>query len=179
MSEQPGRYQRSASGMVGAMLLLLLVIAAFVGFRALNREELSVEPERVDYLAAVGFAQEEGWRVVYPRSLPAGWRPTSLDARTEDAWGIGFLTPDGFVGVRQSDSPVEQLLETYVDEETVAEGPVRLDSGLARVWESWSDPGGDLAYAVETDGRWVMVYGSAPAADLRTLAESLTTAPVG
>lgn len=179
MSEQPGRYQRSASGMVGAMLILLLLIAAFVGFRALNREEVSIEPERVDYRETVEFAQETGWSVVYPRSVPDGWRATSIDAESEDAWGIGFLTPDGFVGVRQSASSVERLLETYVDEETVAEGQVRLDSELASRWRSWSDAGGDLAYAAEVEDRWVMVYGSAPASDLRVLAEALTTGPVG
>lgn len=179
VSEQPGRYQRSASGMVGAMLVLLLLIAAFVGFRALNREELAIEPERVDYREAVGFAQDAGWSVVYPRSVPDGWRATSIDSQREEDWGIGFLTPDGFVGVRQSAASVEQLLETYVDEEAVAEGPVRLDSELARVWESYSDAGGDLAFAAEVDGRRVLVYGSARATDLRTLAEALTTGPVG
>jgi hypothetical protein len=179
VSEQPGRYQRSASGMVGGMLLLLLVIAAFVGFRALNREEVAIEPERVDYLETVEFAQEAGWSVVYPRSAPDGWRATSIDSQSEEAWGIGFLTPDGFVGVRQSDTSVDQLLETYVDEDTDAEGRVRLDSELAPVWDSWSDSGGDLAYAAEVEGTTVMVFGSAPADDLRTLAESLTTGPVG
>ena len=42
-------YQRSASGLVGALLVTLLVIGAFVAFRALNRDELEVGPEAVDY----------------------------------------------------------------------------------------------------------------------------------
>ena len=72
MSEQPGRYQRSASGMVGAMLVTLLAILAFVVFRACNRTDLEVGPDHVDYLAQVGYAQRSGADLVYPASLPAG-----------------------------------------------------------------------------------------------------------
>ena len=55
MSEQPGRYQRSTSGMVGALLVTLLAILAFVAFRACNRTDLEVKPDHVDYLAQVGL----------------------------------------------------------------------------------------------------------------------------
>jgi len=75
-SGQPGRYQRSSSGMVGALLVTLLVIGAFVAFRACNRTDLVVDPEHVDYLTQVGFAQEAGDQVVYPASLPTGWFAT-------------------------------------------------------------------------------------------------------
>ena len=71
VSQQPGRYQRSTSGMVGALLVTLLVILAFVAFRALNRSNLDVKPERVDYLAQVRYAQQAGSEVVYPARLPA------------------------------------------------------------------------------------------------------------
>lgn len=58
MSEQPGRYQRSFSGMLGALVVLLLVIGGFVAFRAVTRDDLEVEVETVDYLETVGFAQD-------------------------------------------------------------------------------------------------------------------------
>lgn len=180
MSEQPGRYQRSFSGMVGALLVLLLVIGAFLAFRALNRDDLDVEPETVDYRQAVGFAQDAGRTVVYPASLAEGWRATSVDSQTERAWGIGFLTPDRkFAGVHQAEASVEDLLETFVDEETEERGEVRLDSAIDATWSSYEDSGGDLAYVAELDGQRVLVYGSAAAADLRRLAESLTTEPLG
>ena len=54
MSEQGGRYQRSFAGMIGALLITLLVIGAFVAFRALNRDELDGGPKPVDYLETVG-----------------------------------------------------------------------------------------------------------------------------
>ena len=44
MSERPGRYERSTSGMVGAMIVTLLVILAFVVFRACNRTDLRSSP---------------------------------------------------------------------------------------------------------------------------------------
>lgn len=157
------------------MLVLVLVIVGYLAFRALTREEVSLEPERVDYREAIGYAQRAGWGVVYPRYVPNDWRATSVDSQSERAWGIGFLTPDGFAGVRQSSSSVATLLETYVDEETLEQGPVQLDSAVSRSWDSYSDSGGDLAYVAELDGQRVLVYGSAPERDLRRLAEWLTT----
>ena len=178
MSEQPGRYQRSPAGMVGAMLVLLLLIGAFVGFRALNRDELEVEPERVDYLEAVEAAQSSDWRVAYPRSLPGGWRATSIDAAAGVDWGIGFLTPDGFAGIRQSDGSVDELLRTYVDEDTSPRQPVAPGGDLGGRWEAYADAEGDLAYASEVDGQTLLVFGSAPESDLLELIERLTTEPV-
>ena len=178
MSEQPGRYQRSPAGMVGAMLVLLLAVGAFVGFRALNRDELSVEPERVDYLDAVAAAQSDDWRVVYPDALPSGWRATSIEAAAGVDWGIGFLTPAGFAGVHQSERSLRDLLETYVDEDTRSRAPVEPGGEIGGRWTAYADAEGDLAYATEVDGQTLLVYGSAPEADLLALAQRLTTAPV-
>ncbi len=161
------------------MLVLLLVIGAFVGFRALNREELEVEPEAVDYLSAVEAAQSGDWQVAYPSSLPSGWRATSIDAAAEVDWGIGFLTPDGFAGVRQSERSLQEMLRTYVDEETRSLPPVEPGGDLGGQWEAYADADGDRAYASEVDGQTLLVFGSAPEADLLTLAERLTTEPVG
>ena len=175
VSEQPGRYQRSPAGMVGAMLVLLLLIGAFVGFRALNREELSVEPERVDYLDAVAAAQAEGWRVAYPADLPSGWRATSLDAAPEVDWGIGFLTPDGFAGVQQSDRSLRELLRTYVDEDTSSLAAVDPGGEIGNRWAAYGDEGGDRAFATQLGDQTLLVYGSAPEDDLLALAGRLTT----
>ena len=138
MSEQPGRYQRSAAGMVGALLVTVIAIGAFVAFRAVNRNDLDVEPETVDYLESVTNLQDSGREVAYPPTLPAGWRATSLDVVPGDrpAWGLGMLTDDGaFVGVRQEDEDADDLVETYVDKDA-AEGDPLL--GARR-------PGDDLA----------------------------------
>lgn len=164
--------------MIGAMLILLLGIGAFVGFRALNRGELEVEPERVDFLAAVRFAQDSDWQVVYPSRVPEDWKATSLDAVPERAWGIGFITPEGFAGLHQSEASTADLLTTYVGEDTDELGPVQIE-GVTAPWQAYEDGGGDLGYVGEIDGEQVLVYGSAPAEELALLAGSLTTDPLG
>ena len=88
-------------------------------FRALNRDELETKPDPVDYLETVGLIQEAGRSVVYPPSLPDGWIATSLDFTPGErtAWGLGFLTDDEeYVGLRQEDASLDDLLTTYVDE---------------------------------------------------------------
>ncbi len=175
MSEQPGRYQRSFSGMIGALVVLLLVIGGFVVFRAVAREDLEVEPEAIDYLEAVSFAQEAGWEVAYPPSVPDDWSATSLESQPGREWGIGFLTPDGFAGLHQSDDSVSDLLATYIDEEP--EEIDRVDIAGAE-WDAWRDSSGDVGYLGEVDGQQVLVYGSAPEVALQELAASLTTAPL-
>jgi len=164
--------------MVGAMVILLLIIGAYVGFRALNRDELEVEAERVDYLAAARFAQESDWTVVYPSTVPEDWKPTSVESRPGEVWGIGFVTPDGFAGLHQSEDSAADLLTTYVGEDAAELGPVQIEGGAAP-WQAYKDSGGDLGFLGEVDGEPVLVYGSAPTADLQRLAGSLTTEPLG
>jgi hypothetical protein len=175
VSEQPGRYQRSFSGMVGALVILLVGIGAFVIFRAVTREDVEVEPESIDYLEAVGFAQDADWEVAYPPSVPQGWQATSVESNPGREWGIGFLTPDGFAGIHQSEGSSSDLLETYVDEEPTEGEPVTI---AGQEWEAWSDDGGDRGYLGEVDGQQVLVYGSESAEALQSLAASLTTAPL-
>jgi LCP family protein required for cell wall assembly len=113
-----GRYQRSIAGGVGSLIVLVVVVLAFVAFRAVFRDNDAVDVEPVDYLAVVAPAQEAGIQVVYPPSLPEGWTPTSVDfvPGARPAFGVGMLTDDDvFVGVRQADEELTTLLETYVE----------------------------------------------------------------
>ena len=181
MSEQPGRYQRSASGMVGAMLVTLLAILAFVVFRACNRTDLEVKPDHVDYLAEIGYAQGTGAELAYPTSLPSGWYATSVDFAPgpRPTLGLSMLTDaNEYAGLRQSPLPAAQLLTTYVDAHPTAGPPVTLDSGTVRHWDTWTDSGGDTALVARWHHETLMVFGSASQADLETLAASLTDAPV-
>jgi hypothetical protein len=177
-AEKPGRYQRSAGGMVGALVILLLAIGAFVAFRALTRDQPEIRPEPVDYLETVALAQRGGIDVVYPADLPEGWMATSADVGAESAttWGLAMLTDeDRFVGLRQDDD-LDALLSTYVDERTVEGEPVEVTGTVAPTWRRFTDEGGDTAYAAEAGGpdQWVLVYGSAGSEDLLTLVGSLT-----
>ena len=180
-NERAGRYTRSFAGMIGAMLISLLVIGAFVAFRALNRDELDVKPQAVDYLDSVGVLQESGVTVVYPPTLPDGWVATSIDFQPGErpVWGVGFLTDtDTFAGVRQEDVSLDELVDTYVDENATEGETVRIESDVADTWRQFEDEGGDSAFAAEVAGQWVLVYGSADRSDLEGIVESLTTEPV-
>jgi hypothetical protein len=179
-AERPGRYQRSIAGGIGAMIVLVLVVLAFVVFRGAFRDNDAVEVEPVDYLAVVGPAQEAGVPVVYPPSLPDGWTPTSVsfDPGDRPAWGVGMLTDQGkFVGVRQADEDLETLLDTYVDEDAVEGDTITVDGALVPEWQEWSDALGDHAYAATIQGYEVIVYGPAPTEDLLTVVRSLTDTP--
>lgn len=181
--ERPGRYQRSAGGLIGALVILLGLIAAFVAFRAVTRSDLEVRPEPVDYLATVADAQAAGLDVVYPRSLPDGWIASTVQLApvAERSFGISMLTDDDlFVGLRQDDQELDQLLATFVDDHPAEGDSVEIDSALGSRWRTFTDEGGDTAYAAQSgpDGTWVLVYGSAAPDQLERIVAGLTTDPV-
>lgn len=173
-----GRYPRSVNGLVSSLLVCLLVVGSFVALRACGRDDLEVRPEAVDYLGTVQDLQASGARPVYPDRLPAGWRVTSLDVvpGPHVAWGLGMLTDSGrFAGLRQEDAALERLLETYVDDDPTEGQALTVPGDLASRWRTFTDSGGDHAYAAQIGEDWVLVYGSATPEELRTLLDLLTT----
>jgi hypothetical protein len=180
-SEQPGRYTRSTSGMVGALLATVLVILGFVVFRAFNRSDLEVAPERVDYLSQVRFAQEEGADVVYPARLPSGWYATRVSFSSEKPSEIvlSMLTDHkDYVGFVQSGATLAELLTEYVDAHPEAGAPVLVDGSEIPTWSSWTDAGGDTALAATRGRETLLVFGTVSQGDLEQLVASLTAAPV-
>lgn len=184
MSEtgKPGRYQRTTNGLIGSMIVVVVAVIGVVVFRSVFRNELEVEPEPVDYLDAVAAVQTAGREPAYPPALPAGWIATNVEASSagqRPEFFLAVLTDDGrFIGLRQEEDSVEDLLEEHVDEDTEEEAPLELDSGIARTWEAYSDEGGDHAYVAELGEETVLVYGSAPEEDLALFAGLLVTDPV-
>jgi hypothetical protein len=181
VSEQGGRYQRSFSGMVGAMVVMVALIVAFVVLRGLNRTDPSVEPDRVDYLDVVsGVARAGGEPVVYPPELPDGWFATSAVFGVKGIWSLSLLTDEEhFVGVRQArgTESVEDLVATYVDDAATEGDLVTLDSPLADEWRSFTDSGGDYALVAEVDDSTVLVVGTAPDQEIQDLTASLRLDP--
>ncbi len=178
---RPGRYQRTIAGGIGSMIVLVVAVLAFVVFRGAFRDNAAVEVDPVDYLAVVAPAQESGFDIVYPPSLPTGWKATSVDfdPGAHPDWGVGLLTDTGkFVGVRQEDDDIDRLLATYVDKSPQEGALVTVDGAIVPEWREWSDQGGDHALAATVGDYEVLVYGSAPVGDLLTVVRSLTDAPV-
>jgi hypothetical protein len=166
------------SGMVGALVATLLLIAAFVVFRSLVRSDLTVPPTPVDYRASVRDLQRAGERVVYPGTLPHGWVVTRVDDTqgARPGLGLSMLTPDGaYVGFQQSATSLPVLITTYVDPHPNSGAPVRITGGVQRHWATWTDSGGDTALAGDWHHESLLVFGSAPESDLEIVARALTT----
>lgn len=186
MSESgaPGRYNRSFDGLVAALVVTVVVVLAWVVFRALTSEDEAIEPEAVNYLETVELAQDSGVEIAYPPTLPEGWKATNVIVvpGQRPAFGLSILTDSGtFLGVRQEDESLDDLLATYVDpdeENRTEEDALEVDSSIASTWDGFGDEGGDLAYTAELGESRLLVYGSASKADLTLLIESLTTEPL-
>ena len=166
MSQQPSRrYQRSFPALVGAMIVTVGFVLVYVGWRALFRPDVENEPAPVEWTESVALAEEAGIPVVRPRELPDGWTATSVELRAGDdpRWGLGVLTDDEqFIGIRQEDASVEELVRTYVDEDAVGGEDATVPSEVGDTWQTWSDDGGDRGYSTELGDDAVLVYGSAP-----------------
>ena len=181
-TQQPGRYTRSTSGMVGALIVTLLVILAFVAFRALNRSDLDVKAQRIDYLTQVRYAQEAGSEPVYPARLPAGWYATrvSFPPGSRSELQLSMLTGDGrYAGFVESSDSVPELLTTYVDDHPTAGPPVTVGGSVVTRWDTWSDSGGDAALVAQrghgSSQESLLVFGTVSRAQLEQVAATLTT----
>lgn len=171
--------------MVGALVVTLLVILAFVGFRALNRTNLDVRPAHVDYLAQVRYAQQAGSRTAYPAHLPAGWYATQVTVTpgTPSGLELSFLTARGqYAGFVDSAQPLPGLLSTYVDQNAQPGPAVTVQGGLVTRWQTWTDGGGDTALVARrghgASAATLLVFGTVTRAQLEQLAAALTTARV-
>ena len=174
---QPSRYVRSFGGMTGALIVTVLVVVAFVTWRGLFRTDTDDTPQAVDWQESVELADQAGLQVVRPRELPEGWTATSVDlfAGDDPRWGLGVLTADGdFVGIRQQDTSVDELVELYVDEKAEAGEDVTVTSQVTDTWQTWSDDGGDHGFSTEVGDEAVLVYGSAPVEEIETYLALLT-----
>ena len=173
MSERPGRYQRSFPGMVGALVVLLLVIAAFVIFRDVNRDDPGNPVKAVDYLGPAEYARQRAeFPLLAPRKLPDGWIATS--ARFEDgedqSWHLGVLTDEErYVGLEQSADSANEMVEEHVDEDAIQGEDVQVFDDM---WQSWTDEGGDLALVREAPEGTTLLVGRV---DEETLKELIAT----
>lgn len=179
---KPGKYQRSGGGLVAALVVTVIAIVVVMSIMRIFRDEPEVVAEEVEYLEVVAAAQREDVEVVYPATLPDGWTATGAEivpGDDEPGFDLRLLTDDDkYVGVHVEDSSPGALLSTYVDDETTPGGVFTVDGSVATEWEAYTDEGGDTAYVAELPDHVVLVYGSAPAADLQDLVEALTTEPV-
>lgn len=174
MSEQPGRYQRSFSGMVGAMVVLLVVVIGFVVFRAVNRNDVENPVKPIDISQPVEYAREQAkFPLLAPDELPEGWIATSVrfgGSGRQQTWHLGMLTEDQkYVGLEQQQETVDDMVEQHVDEEAERGDDVEIDG---ETWQTFTDEDDDLALVRETPEVTTLVVGRV---DQETLEELLAT----
>ena len=187
MSEQPGRRETSVAGLVGALLVLLVGVGAFVVLRDVNRVDPADPVRTVDYAAPARFAQQAAqFELLAPRRLPEGWVATSVrfeDDPEEQSWHLGLLTDEQrYIGVEQAQRTIEAMVEDFVDEDATQVGEVDVDG---TTWSRWAEPGrdpdadvsaasgADLALVRQTGEAVALVVGRAPEQHLTTVAASL------
>lgn len=177
--QRGGGYRRSSGGLLGALIVTVLAVVAFVGIRALIAPEESAQVPTVDWEAQVRAGRgDEKLLVSAPARLPDGWRATSAAYTTgsEPAWQLGLLTADeGYVGVYERLDDIDDLVSEHIDEDAEQGDDVQID-GVT--WQVWTDRGGDYALAREVEmpvgePGSLLVGGSAAEDDVRALAESL------
>ena len=160
MSTQAGRYQRSFSGMVGALIVLLLVIGGYVAFRAVNRNDVKDPVTAIDWHGPATYATEQAdFEVLTPSSLPRGWIATSArwTGGREPHWHLGLLTTQRqYVGVEQEDRSAEDMVHEYVDPDAARGKDVSIGG---QTWQSWFDDE-DQALVLEQDDVTTLVVGT-------------------
>ena len=145
MSEQAGRRQTSFGGMVGAMLVLVVGVGAFVLLRDANRVAPSDPVRPVDYAQPAEYAAEAAtFELLAPPELPQGWIATSVrfEGTGDQAWHLGVLTDEQrYIGLEQAERTVEAMVADFVDEDAVAGAGLEV---AGDTWARWADPGRDL-----------------------------------
>ena len=173
MSGQAGRYQRSFSGLVGAMAVLLAVIGGYVAFRAVNRNDVADPVVPFDWRGPAAYAREQAdFAVLSPSRLPDGWIATSArwTGGRDEHWHLGMLTAQKqYVGVEQEDRSVDDMVGEYVDPNAARGKDVRIGG---QTWQSWFDDE-DQALVLEQDKVTTLVVGTLPQASVAEFVRTL------
>lgn len=162
MSEQSARYQRSPSGLLAALGVLLVVVLGWVGVRGLLLPDQSAPEQRVDFAQLVPQVRKTArFDLVAPTRLPAGWRATSVRFTPAPVqhWHLGVLTDrERYVGLEQGPQSTREALDSYVDPAATRGAPVTVRGAT---WSTYTDSAGDLAFVRHQGRATTLVVGHA------------------
>ena len=170
-----GSYRRSVPGLIGALVVVLVLIASIWALSRLTDRGTSDPATTVDYSASLAEARHAApFDVLAPSPAPLGWRATSAEwdgVGPEVSWHLGFLTSDGdYVGLEQGNAPATD----FVPASTPATQPADTVMVGAQRWQSLvSDDGDEHALVRQGRGVTTVVTGTAPVSDLLAFAASL------
>lgn len=131
----------------------------------------------VDAAASVSAARQiAAYRVLAPRGLPAGWRPTSARIAVAPSAGgssatlhLGYVTPaERYLGFEEGDAA--GFAAAVLGSGAGSLPPVDV---AGQPWQQWRTAAGELALSRTAGGRSVVLTGSATLDELRTFAASL------
>lgn len=176
-----GGYPRTFSGLIVAMVVVVLVVLGWTAFRAFISDNQPTPVRTVEWQPVIEAAASDGQiAVLAPDALPEGWRATSASwSAAAGHLHIGMLTGEGtYVGLEESRDRLDEVVARYVDEDATQGDDVTIGG---TEWQTWTDEGGD--YAV---GRTVqpekgapvsyVVVGSGDEGEVRDFAASLQPA---
>lgn len=177
MAEARSGYQRSVPGLIGALIVVLVLIASVWVLSRFQHRGTTDPAKTVDYTAELAEARESApFDVLAPSPVPSGWRATSVEWDGADAeassWHLGFLTSAGeYVGLEQGNAPVAG----FVAGSTTASQPVEAVEIAGESWQGLvSDDGREHALVRRAPGVTTVVTGTAPLAELVAFTEALT-----
>ena len=167
------RQRKTVGDLVRSLAVVLGLVAVLVIFNVVQQPDNS--DQALDYPAVLGSNEAQApYAILGPQPLPDGWRVPSARARPDGAavtWHLGMVTArEAYVGVEQSDGLAEDFVAQFADgAERV--GWVTVEG---QEWQrlAGGDPEPRALLRVE-NGVVTMVVGTAPWADLRTVAGSL------
>ncbi|MPY64256.1 DUF4245 domain-containing protein [Streptomyces spongiae] len=152
------------------------VLAAGVIYLFVPHDDSPPPLKRVDYRVELLTARRAAsYPVAAPEGLPKSWKATSVRFQGDDfdAWHLGFHDPEGqYVAIEQS----AQKPSTFIDDATQGAEETKSTRKIGdQVWRRYEGERYD-ALVLEGDGVTTVVTGSAPLAQLTTMAEALKTA---
>ncbi|HWG28845.1 DUF4245 domain-containing protein [Actinospica sp.] len=177
----PSRLRTTVRDMILSMTLIVLPILAVIWLMPATHSASPVATvSSGDYQAMLTAARGSlPFSALSPTGLPAGWELTSDDYQPEGVtaadWHLGYQTPSGkYAAFEQTTLTVGQFLSS-------ASSNAEKSGSVQVAGESWTEYTGTAPAAYKTllfrrtaDGKSLQIIaGSAPMAELQTLASSL------
>jgi hypothetical protein len=170
---------RRVRPMMSGIVALAVALVTAIGWYYVGRPDESAQPVKtVEWQPWVKSGRADGKLLMLaPDALPAKWRATSAsyESGVTPRWHLGMLTGSGkFVGLEEARSTVADLIADSTEGDPTRGSEVEL-AGTS--WQSWT-AGDDylLVRTVQGPGgneENVIVFGSAPDAEIRAFAASL------
>jgi hypothetical protein len=177
---EPARrgYQRSTTGLVGAILACLGLIFVVFLLTLFQPRHASDPAGTIDYSAQLKQARQDArFHVVAPATSPKGLRPTSVEwqparGKTPAHWHLGFVTKSGeYIGLEQGTAAAK----SFVADNTAATKPGPAVTIGSRKWKTLSSRHEvEHAYFHTDRGVTTLVTGTATTSQLTAFIRTLS-----